>query len=109
MNAIINLSLACLALIASWCWLAEHNRRRRESADYTARLRAAFTALREYQAANDYLVGEVRKREAAIGRHLARQNAEAVARVAASQRSVNTCFSLGLPVHRVDIRQINWN
>lgn len=109
LHPVILIAAMIAALIAVWCWIAERGRRQREATDHAARLAAAFRALRECQAANDYLAGEVRKREAAIGRLLAQQNAATVAKAAANQRNIGACFALGLPVHRVDLRQINWN
>ena len=109
MNAAINLLGLLAVLILAWCWLSEHNSRQRAAEDYEARLAAAFSSLRHYQMANDTLVAEVRKREAAIARHLARENAAAVTRVAASQRRMTAGFAMGLPIHRVDPSQFNRN
>lgn len=109
MNAAINLLGLLTILVLAWCWLSEHNSRQRAAEDYEARLAAAFSSLRHYQAANDTLVGEVRKREAAIARHLARENAAAVNKAAAVQRRMATDFAMGLPVHRVDPSQFNRN
>jgi hypothetical protein len=109
MSTLINLVALVAVLIVAWCWLIEHNQRRRESAEYEARLAASFRALNEYQAANAMLVEEVRKREAAIAQHLARQNAAAVARVAAQQGRIANCFLLGLPQHHVRPSQFSRN
>ena len=97
------------ALIATWRRLVERSRRQQEATDHAARLAAAFRALRECQAANDTLAAELRKRDAAIGRHLARENAAAVARVAAQQGRIVNCFLLGLPVHSVHPSQFHRN
>ena len=102
MSIIGNLLAAAVVLILAWLWLVERNARTAQADAYEARLRASH-------ATNDYLAGEVRRREAAIGRLLAQQNAATVAKVATSQRNIGACFALGLPVHRVDLRQINWN
>lgn len=109
MSTLINLVSLVAVLIVAWCWLVEHNQRRREAAESEARIAAAFRALNEYQAANARLVEEVRRREAAIAQHLARQNAAAVARVAAQQGRIANCFLLGLPQHHVRPSQFSRN
>ena len=109
MSTAIGMLPLVAVLAVAWCWLSERTQRYRDAADYEERLAAAFRALREYQAANDKLVEEIRKRDAAIGRHLARENAVAVARVAAQQERIVTCFLLGLPVHHVHLSRFNRN
>lgn len=109
MSTLVNVFLFVCILVIAWGWLVERSRRRQEAADHAARLAAAFRALRECQAANDTLAAELRKRDAAIGRHLARENAAAVARVAAQQGRIVNCFLLGLPVHSVHPSQFHRN
>ena len=109
MSETINLIGLLAVLALAWCWLSEHNSRQHEVADYEARLAAAFSSLRHYQVANDTLAAEVRKRDAAIARHLARENAAAIARVATGQRRMTTLFVAGLPMRRVNPSQFNRN
>lgn len=109
MSTAINLVLLLAVLFVAWCWLVERNRRQRDAEDHEARLAAAFSSLRHYQMANDTLAAEVRKREVAIARHLARENAAAVAKAAASQQRIVTKFAMGLPVHHVDPSQFSRN
>ena len=113
MSTIVNLLAAVAVLIFAWLWLVERTHRMHQTAvERNARTEQATAyevRLRASHATNDYLAAEVSRREAAIGRLLVQQNAATVAKVAASQRNIGACFALGLPVHRVDLRQINWN